>query len=109
MINWLLDLFQDRTFGAIRSPKWDSVRKAHLKRKPWCIVCTTKGSFLNRIEVHHVKPFHLHPELELVDDNLISLCRDHHLLFGHLLNWKSYNPKVEEDAVNWSIKIKTRP
>jgi 5-methylcytosine-specific restriction endonuclease McrA len=55
------------------------------------------------LNVHHIKPFHEFPELELVDANLITLCegvlrgRDH-LRFGHLGNWKISNPNVRADA-----------
>jgi 5-methylcytosine-specific restriction endonuclease McrA len=54
------------------------------------------------LQVHHIKPFHLHPHLELEPTNLITLCevkgRDHHLLLGHLDEWASYNERVREDV-----------
>ena len=83
-----------------RSPKWASVRKLHLKLHPRCAVCGND----KKLEVHHQKPFHLFPELELVESNLITLCEDGkngincHLAFGHLGSYKSYNKNVIKDA-----------
>jgi len=94
---------------AARSGKWRAVRAAYLKKHPRCFVCLTK----KRVEIHHRRPFHTHPELELDPNNLITLCEGkdggHHLLFGHLLNFKSVNVNVAEDAKAWRLKILTRP
>ena len=68
-----------------------------------------------KLEVHHKKPFHIHPELELDPTNFITLCEadkggvNCHLLFGHLGNFKSLNDTVETDAAQWNTKIKSRP
>jgi len=51
--------------------------------------------------VHHIKPFHIEPELELEPDNLITLCMDEfdcHLLIGHGDSFQCYNPHVVEDC-----------
>lgn len=81
-----------------RSGKWREVRAKHLKTNPFCAYC---GSTLN-VQVHHIKPFHLNPELELDPNNLITLCEnpesDHHLHIGHAGNFKSENPNVVEDC-----------
>jgi len=49
-----------------------------------------------------MKPFHLHPELELDPTNLITLCmqpgQECHLYVGHGDSWKAYNPDVKQDA-----------
>ncbi len=83
-----------------RSSHWPAVRKAHLKLHPACAAC---GHTL-MVQVHHKKPFHLHPELELDPKNFITLCEcsptDHHLKLGHNGDWKSFNPNVERDAAN---------
>lgn len=80
-----------------RSPKWGGVRKAFLKDHPGCAACgATK-----HLNVHHVEPFHLHPELELDPKNLITLCLTRnlcHLKIGHGDNYKAYNPNVRLDA-----------
>lgn len=89
-----------------RSLEWPRVRADHLKHSPGCAVC---GETKN-VSVHHVKPFHVYPALELEPGNLITLCegRWHHILFGHLLNWSAWNPDVRLDAANWREKIKRR-
>jgi len=67
------------------------------------------------VEVHHILPFHIHPEKELDPSNLITLCekKDNgvncHLLFGHLGSFKSLNAFVVKDSHEWSKKIKGRP
>lgn len=85
--------------GCERSPQWQRVRKEHLLREPACAVCGHKG---RKLQVHHIKPFHLHPQLELDPRNLITLCevrgREHHLLLGHLNTWESYNEHIRDDA-----------
>ena len=82
-----------------RSSKWPAVREAWLKDHP---KCAFKGCDRGPLEVHHVKPFHEHPELELDRTNFITLCRDekvnHHLYVGHDGNFKNSNPNVREDA-----------
>ena len=100
---------RERTRGESRSPEWPEVREAHLKEQPCCQACGATS----RLNVHHKRPFHLHPELELVDSNLITLCEgavvNCHLLYGHLRDWAAYNPDVEHDAEQWREKIKDRP
>lgn len=88
-----------------RSPHWGTVRAKHLLAQPECQVCDTCLG----VEVHHIQPFHLHPELELDERNLISLCLPHHLLAGHLMRWKSFNPDCRADVARWRAKIKGRP
>lgn len=93
-----------------RSPKWPSVRKAWLKIHPACAACGTTTN----LEVHHIAPFFLRPDLELNPngDNLITLCEtggNCHLFVGHLKNFKSFNSTVREDAKIVLKKIKSRP
>ena len=109
MISWLLSLFEDRTFGAQRSSGWAQVRRAFIALHPKCAVCGTRGSLLKPNQVHHRLPFHLNPALELDEKNLITLCPPHHLFVGHLMNFKSYNKDVENDADYWREKITNRP
>ena len=96
--------------GTKRSGEWPRVRDAHLAKFPNCAVCD--GS--KKVNVHHKKPFHLHPELELDPTNLITLCEgvgtwNHHLWVGHLGSFKSLNSTVEQDAKDWAEKITKRP
>ena len=91
-----------------RSPQWAGVRKAWLKLNPACAAC---GSTDN-LEVHHMQPYHLHPDLELDNKNFITLCENGgncHFFVGHLKDWKSFNSTVREDAKIVLKKIKSRP
>lgn len=92
-----------------RSPEWPRVRAEHLKDHPTCAACGES----DHIQVHHIKPFHLWPALELVQSNLITLCEkpghDCHFIFGHLHDWYSYNVEVEADAVAYLAKQEARP
>ena len=93
------------SFGAARSPKWSEVRNNFIAQNPTCAVCGTKKG----CEAHHRKPFHLHPELELDENNLITLCPRCHLLIGHLGSFKSYNVNVAEDSAHLLQEVKNRP
>ena len=92
-----------------RSDKWQVCRTAWLKRQPNCQVC---GGTEKR-QVHHIRPVHKFQDLELDPSNLITLCEgktcNHHLLFGHLGNFRSWNMDVRGDAVKWGAKIRARP
>ena len=111
IINHLVGVIQGKhPMASKRSSHWSTVRKTFLGSNPKCAVCngTTK------LEVHHKVPFHLKPELELDQNNLIILCEsDHngincHLAFGHLGNFKSLNPDVVIDTTLWNDKISKR-
>jgi len=95
--------------GHPRSGHWPRVRDAHLLKENCCQLCGSTTA----LNVHHIKPYHLYPDLELEDSNLITLCEggpvNCHFLFGHLLNWASYNRHVTEDAKTWRDKIELRP
>jgi formate dehydrogenase assembly factor FdhD len=96
--------------GTARSSKWPKVREEHLKKNNVCAVCGGD----KKLEVHHKKPFHLHPELELEPSNLVTLCEalnkglNCHLLIGHLGNYKNMNPDVDKDVRSWSKKLKKK-
>lgn len=96
LINKAKSVMKDVSNLSARSIKWPDAKKLHLSKFPTCAAC---GSTKNQ-QVHHIKPFHLHPELELDPTNLITLCMDNdcHLLVGHGDNFKAYNPMVQEDA-----------
>jgi len=95
---------------ASRSPKWTGVRESHLKQHPTCAVC--EGN--ENLNVHHIKPFHLHPELELEPTNLVTLCEcekhgvNCHLLIGHIGNFHNINPHVLEDIPIWNERLKEK-
>lgn len=112
IVRHLIDAAQGKhPLGAARSPHWSTVRKQHLEKFPTCAVC----GGTEKLNVHHKKPFHLHPELELSMDNLITLCENGkngincHLAFGHLGSFRSFNENVTEDSGEWNKKLKERP
>jgi hypothetical protein len=112
IVKHLIDAVQGKhPLTARRSGSWPRVRAQHLAANPCCAVC----GGAEKLEVHHRKPFHLDPALELDPANLITLCEANkggvncHLFVGHLGNFKAFNPAVGEDAAAWQQKLKTRP
>jgi hypothetical protein len=97
--------FQNDDYDA-RSSRWAIIRREHLENNPDCAACGRN----KKLEVHHIQPFHLNPDLELDLNNLITLCDDPcHFVFGHLMNYKSWNPNVVKDCETYHDKIKHRP
>lgn len=94
-------------FGS-RSSEWNRIRLNFIKENPFCAWC--KSTKL--LNVHHIKPFHTWPELELKKTNLITLCENPlfncHFVLGHLSNWKSYNPLIEKLVYFNNIKPKEK-
>lgn len=92
-------------FSDPRSPEWEYVRKAFIKNHPACALCGTAKD----LQVHHIKPFHLYPELELEPENLVTLCTSKywgfscHLVAGHGGNFRYENPWILEDIENLKI------
>ena len=110
MLAALTDILKGKP-SARRSSKWPTVRARHLVLHPICEVCGGRDS----LEVHHIQPFHIHPDLELEPSNLMTLCESKkkgvncHLFFGHLGNFKTINPVVISDSTNWKIKLLKPP
>lgn len=99
-------LFQKKIRYATRSPKWKNIREKHLSEYPSCAVC---GRSL-KVEVHHIEPVHLNPDRELDPTNLITLCDSPcHIVFGHFMDYKSWNPNVVKDSMVYFNKYKNRP
>lgn len=91
---------------AIRSPKWKKVRTDHLIEFPYCAACGRS----KKVEVHHIEPVHINPERELDPNNLITLCDDPcHIIFGHLMDYKSWNKYVVNDASVYLNRVKNKP
>lgn len=91
-----------------RSKDWPKVRRSVLARQKSCEATgITKG-----LEVHHIQPFHLFPELELEESNLIVLTEwatfNSHFWIGHGGDWRAYNPHVRADAAQMLERIKNR-
>jgi 5-methylcytosine-specific restriction endonuclease McrA len=97
--------------GQPRSGKWSGVRDAWVKDHPTCAACGVGGL----VHVHHIKPFHLYPELELDRGNLITLCPWCHYNLGHdpdgywgpeRPSWSKYNPNIRQQAAKWPKKAR---
>ena len=111
MLNFFRRLFriEDNNFGVARSSNWPRLRKEHLLKYPFCVLTgTTK-----KLNVHHILPVWLFPEEEENPDNFITLSGDKiygvnpHQWFGHLGNFKLYNPNVREDVLIWAEKLRS--
>lgn len=93
--------------GAKRSPLWRAVRAKHLEQYPTCLGC----GGTKKLEVHHIIPFHVAPDLELVPTNLMTLCRRKkfgihcHLLLGHFGSYRRFNINAREHARTWRYRI----
>lgn len=103
-------------FGASepRSPEWPRVRAEHLKQHPECAACGWKGIGKEHrgLVVHHLRPFHIAPELELSPDNLVTACgSDHwncHFRIFHLGRWDCWNEHAIEDAAYFRKRLESR-
>lgn len=83
----------------LRSKEWHHAEKEHLAKEPDCQWCGAT----TRLQVHHIRPFHLAPELELDPGNLITLCEEGgylncHLIHGHLGSFQSFNLRIREQC-----------
>ena len=100
----IVTAIKDRIQGKVplfskRSSHWETVRRHWLKYNSECAACGSK----EKLQVHHIKPFHLNPSLELDFTNFITLCEKKgglqcHLNIGHCGNFKKENPNVIADA-----------
>jgi hypothetical protein len=102
----LFDLFRRSDPGLVaagvpRSSGWPAWLKAFLKGKT-CVCCGSRGPLTG----HHKIPFHLRPDLELVESNVAPICdgTDCHLVIGHLKDFKLYNPDFDADAAQYLKK-----
>ena len=98
---------RERAKAKKRSPKWRVVKKHFLEKNPACAACGSK----KHLQVHHIKPFHLFPGLELEDYNLLSLCMSKfecHLRIGHGDDFRCFNPEVQKHVLAVSVDPKHR-
>lgn len=86
-----------------RSSRWPSVQKSYLKSHAKCEVCGTNKN----LSVHHIKPYHLFPELELDSNNLMTVDDKCHWNVCHSqTSWKAYNPNCKQDAKELNVIYK---
>lgn len=83
-----------------RSKHWGKVRGQHLSAFPVCAACSTD----KKLEVHHIEPFHIFPAKELDLQNLITLCKNCHLVLGHLRDYDIYNRNIRLDCLDFQAK-----
>ena len=91
-----------------RSPQWPEARRRWLLIHPSCAACGTE----KKLQVHHLKPVHLYPELELDPSNFLTLCEtadNCHHTFGHLRDWMAYNPSAVADSAQFLRELHARP
>lgn len=92
-LRYVQSVLREKSKSKKRSSHWDKVRDDFVASHPTCAAC---GS-TKKLQVHHIMPFHLRPELELDPSNLIVLCMDVnecHLEIGHGGSFRCYNPRV---------------
>jgi hypothetical protein len=88
-----------------RSSNWKIIRKKHLEENPFCSGCKK----IDKLEVHHIEPYHVNPNRELDSSNLITLCKNCHFTIGHLMDWNSWNIDVINDSKVYLDKVIKRP
>lgn len=77
--------------GASLNWSWQRCRRAFLQKVGRVCVCC--GS-IKKIQVHHILPRHIRPDLAVNMTNLIALCRDCHFHIGHLNSYFTYNAEA---------------
>lgn len=101
MIKRITDVLSGKSpIDTKRSPEWPKARANHLTIQPFCQACGGRS----KLEVHHIIPFHIRPDLELDPENLITLCEggkygiNCHLFVGHKGDYSDYNSSVKDLA-----------
>jgi len=94
----------DNCKAATRGSEWRKARSAQLTLEPWCVCCGRN----DKLEVHHLVPWHINEELRTTSSNLITLCRECHFRFGHFCNWKDYNRSVRQDIARFNVAWRIR-
>lgn len=93
-------------YKLLHSTRWEKFRKhviaadrGHCQR---CIIKFNRYTYEN-LEVHHIKPRDIYPELTFDENNVITLCKSCNLELG--LNGIDFpwNPKDRDDLYNLSI------
>ena len=106
MIDYILSFFENRTFGATRSPKFAQLSREMIKEAGGlCQMGMHKPTLFNPLNSHHILSFHTTPAEELNPKNLVVLCRLHHFIHAHLKNWSDSNPDILSDCDALNNKI----
>ena len=92
-VNLIRHSLRDVGISQKRSSKWPKVEKDFLSKHPECEACGGK----DRLNIHHIVPFHIDQSLELDESNLITMCmgaNECHLRIAHSGNFRYWNPDV---------------
>ena len=81
---------------ALHDAQWRRTRNHFIRIQDDCQMCGAD----KQLQVHHVRPWHLYPELRYEHSNLITLCQPCHFRFGHGRNWQAYNPDITNLVVH---------
>lgn len=87
--------------GMARSSQWQNFRNQFLKRHPLCEACGVKAE-----TAHHCIPFHIAPEKELFEENIVALCDECHLVLAHLKSFKRWDKDIRETTKVFRERIK---
>lgn len=87
--------------GKPRSPQWPKVEAEHKRKENSCRCCGTR----NNLQVHHIKPYHKFPELELEDSNLMTVCQNCHFVICHENNWGNWVVDVEDQVQIHRVRV----
>ena len=117
MRDWLRSMAMGLGFGkpagpVPRSPHWPAIERMAFAHDGFaCRACGRKRD----LRGHHIRPFHLFPQLELVLENVITLCQPLgggcHLHLGHVnkitgvCDWREWNPTVVADAADALARV----
>lgn len=87
---------EDSAKDIYNTPQWKNLRKAHIMQHPLCEVCLKEGKVTPAEEVHHITPIltgatlERRKELAFDSDNLMSLCKKHHIEIHKEMKRESY-------------------
>jgi len=88
--------YKEEKSGLVRAMhseyQWRKLRNHFVKLQPVCQLCARD----EKLQVHHIFPWHLRKDFRFEINNLISLCQPCHFRFGHLCDWKGYNDNLLE-------------
>ena len=87
---------------AKRSSRWPALERRTKKSVGACEACGSKKG----LQLHHVQPYHLRPDLELEPSNLMVFCMavlgwECHLYLAHAGSFRGYNASIRVDAIDF--------
>ena len=94
-----------------RSKGWKVLKDDFIASNDKCYICGSRSN----LEVHHIKDVSNFPDLELDENNLMTLCDGSdrfeglscHRIFGHFGCWRRTNYQLREVAELMRVGMKT--